>query len=78
MPDNFTRTGNRTLCDTCSKNAPKPVYIQSEKEAIRGHLVVKHDIMSDILMQAHGNQVTEAKMALKDIYPDYYNDKFGK
>ena len=77
VPDNFTRTGNRTLCDTCSKNAPKPVYIQSEKEAIRGHLVVKHDIMSDILMQAHGNQVTEAKMALKDIYPDYYNDKFG-
>ena len=77
VPENFTKTGNRTMCNSCSINAPKPVYIQSEKEAIRGHLVVKHDIMADILMQAHSKSVAEAKQALQDIYPDIYQEKFG-
>ena len=69
LPDNFTKTsGNRTKCNTCSNKAPKPVYIQSEKDAIRGHLVVKHDIMFEVLAQAGDRGVTEAGSVLKDIY----------
>ena len=66
------------MCNTCSENSPKPVYIQSEKEAIRGHLVVKHDIMQKVLHEAFNDlKVQEAKAAYKDIYPDLYSDKFG-
>ena len=77
VPENFTKIGNRTRCDKCSGNARKPVYIQSDMEAIRGHLVVKHDIMNEILLEAHEKQVTQAKQALEDIYPTLYSDKFG-
>ena len=69
LPDNFTKTSdNRTLCNACSNNAPRPVYIQSEKEAIRGHLVVKHDIMFEILGQAGDRGVIEAGSVFRDIY----------
>ena len=69
LPENFTKTsGNRTMCNACSNSAPKPVYIQSEKEAMRGHLVVKHDIMFEILPQASDKGVTEAGQVFRDIY----------
>ena len=69
VPDNFLRQGNRTVCQVCSNNSSnKPVYIQSEKEAIRGHLVVKHDIMSKLLSEVTGKNATEAKLAFQDIY----------
>ena len=69
LPNNFTKTsGNRTMCNVCSNSAPKPVYIQSEKEAMRGHLVVKHDIMFEILPQAGDKGVPEAGQVFKDIY----------
>ena len=69
LPDNFTKTsGNRTMCNACSNSAPKPVYIQSEKEAMRGHLVVKHDIMFEILPQASDKGITEAGQVFRDIY----------
>ena len=78
VPENFTKTGNRTMCNTCSENSSKPVYIQSEKDALRGHLVVKHDIMDKVLLEAfNDHKVQEAKSAYKDIYPDLYTDKFG-
>merc|ERR1712098_975930 len=78
VPENFTKTGNRTMCNTCSENSAKPVYIQSEKDALRGHLVVKHDIMDKVLLEAfNDHKVQEAKSAYKDIYPDLYTDKFG-
>ena len=68
-PNTFLRVGNRTLCQECSNNSTnKPVYIQSEKEAIRGHLVVKHDIMARLLSEVTGNNVTEARLAFQDIY----------
>ena len=75
VPDNFVKNGNRTLCQVCSKNAPKPVFIQSEKEAIRGHLVVKHDIMGKVLLEARANSVKEAGLALQDIYPGLYDNQ---
>ena len=69
VPDNFLKLGNRTVCQVCSNNSSnKPVYIQSEKEAIRGHLVVKHDIMAKLLSEVSGHNATEAKLAFQDIY----------
>ena len=69
VPDNFLKVGNRTVCQVCSNNTTnKPVYIQSEKEAIRGHLVVKHDIMSKLLSEVTGKNATEASLAFQDIY----------
>ena len=52
MPENFTRTGNRAVCGACTGTSIKPVYIQGERGAIRGHQVVKHNILAVVLIQA--------------------------
>jgi len=69
IPDNFTKNGNRAVCNTCTGSSDKPVYIQGEKEAIRGHLVVKHDMLAEILIQA-GETVKEARKVIQDLYPE--------
>lgn len=81
MPDNFTKTGNRAVCGACTGNSNKPVYIQGEREAIRGHQVVKHDMLADVLIQA-GETVKEAREVISDLYPerlaDVYMDTLDK
>ena len=70
LPERFMpQPGNRALCEDCSVAADKPVYIQSEREAIRGHLVVKHDLLGAVLRQAR-NTVVEAEAVLGDLYPE--------
>ena len=50
IPPGFTKSGSRAICENCSEKASKPVYIQGDTEAVVGHLVVKHDILADILI----------------------------
>jgi len=75
VPDNFTKSGNRAVCQTCTGSSDKPVYIQGEKEAIRGHLVVKHDMLAEVLIQA-GETVKEAREVISDLYPDRLTDVY--
>merc|ERR1719369_502780 len=69
VPENFSKSGNRAICDTCTGSSDKPVYVQGEKEAIRGHLVVKHDMLADILIKAR-EKIIEAREVISDLYPD--------
>jgi len=69
LPPGFTKTGTRAICENCSAAANKPVYIQGEKEAVMGHLVVKHDVLLDILREAAAS-VQEAREVIQDVYPD--------
>jgi hypothetical protein len=60
IPPGFTKSGTRAICEECSGRAGKPVYIQGDREAVVGHLVVKHDVLQDILKEA-GETVKEAR-----------------
>jgi len=75
VPDNFTKTGTRAVCGACTGTSNKPVYIQGEREAIRGHQVVKHDMLADVLIQA-GETVKEAREVISDLYPERLTDVY--
>ena len=75
IPPGFTKSGSRAICENCSEKASKPVYIQGDTEAVVGHLVVKHDILADILKDA-GETVKEAREVISDIYPDKLTDVY--
>ena len=69
IPLGFTKSGTRAICEECSGRAGKPVspvYIQGDREAVVGHLVVKHDVLQDILKEA-GETVKEASEVISDI-----------
>jgi hypothetical protein len=68
LPPGFTRTGNRAVCNKCTETAGKPVYVQSEENAVRGHLVVKHDSLGEVLLQAQ--EVPETREVIGDLYPE--------
>ena len=75
IPPGFTKSGTRAICEECSGRAGKPVYIQGDREAVVGHLVVKHDVLQDILKEA-GETVKEAREVISDIYPDQLTEVY--
>eukprot|EP00092_Neocalanus_flemingeri_P019384 GFUD01020998.1.p1 GENE.GFUD01020998.1~~GFUD01020998.1.p1 ORF type:complete len:822 (+),score=261.57 GFUD01020998.1:62-2527(+) len=75
IPPGFTKSGTRAICENCSEKAGKPVYIQGDREAVVGHLVVKHDVLADILKEA-GETVKEAREVISDIYPDQLTEVY--
>ena len=75
IPPGFTKSGTRAVCENCSEKAGKPVYIQGDCEAVVGHLVVKHDVLADILKEA-GETVKEAREVISDIYPDQLTEVY--
>merc|ERR1719341_2458158 len=68
LPPGFTRAGNRAVCSKCTESSGKPVYVQGEENAVRGHLVVKHDSLGEILLQA--TEISEARQVIGDLYPE--------
>ena len=75
IPPSFTKSETRATCEECSGRAAKPVYIQGDREAVVGHLVVKHDVLQDILKEA-GETVKEAREVISDIYPDQLTEVY--
>jgi len=65
----FTRTGGRAVCEACSAAAGKPVYIQGDREAMVGHLVVKHDTLRQVLVSAEFEDL-RARYVISDVYPE--------
>ena len=65
----FTRTGGRAVCEACSAAAGKPVYIQGDREAMVGHLVVKHDTLRQVLVSADFEDL-RARYVISDVYPE--------
>jgi len=68
LPPGFDRVGNRAVCNKCTEISGKPVYVQGEENAVRGHLVVKHDSLGEVLLQA--TEVPEARQVISDLYPE--------
>merc|ERR1719228_606113 len=64
----FNRTGSRIVCCKCTETAGKPVYVQGEENAARGHLAIHHDSLGEILLQA--TEVPEARDVISDLYPE--------
>ena len=68
LPPGFTRSGSRAVCCKCTELCGKPVYVQGDEHIVRGHLVVKHDSLGEVLLQA--TESPEAGAVISDLYPE--------